>query len=114
MSQTLPPKIDDHFLVLAPGLTAEWFFQAGRAYYIRFRPVVLAELSPLRFVSSRRSVAVTAIARRDNAPAVRQALTQVFPRAYYDPIVYDFLEEMQQTLDGRATLGQRFGIPESP
>ena len=37
---------------------------------------------------------------------------KIFPRALHDPLVYDYVDEMKLTLDGRADLQQRFGVPE--
>ena len=54
----------------------------------------------------------TALVRRDMANQIADNVKKAAPRAFYDPLVYDFVDEMQMTLDGRADLMQRFGVPE--
>jgi len=106
------PAPDYHFLYLSPGMTGDWLFIAAYQYWQKFRPNVTASLLVIGSVAARRRVAVTALARRDTAPHVRDVLNTRFPTAILDLLVYDYLADMQATLDGRAALNQRFGFPE--
>jgi hypothetical protein len=105
---------DYHFLYIDPTLGPDWFFVAARRYWDRFRPTVVTSLDLIGYVPARRSIAITTLARRDLAAKVADDVKKNFPRAQHDPLVYDFVEEMKLTLDGRADLQQRFGVPEAP
>ena len=107
------PRFDYHFLYLSPGMSGDWLFIAARNYWLTFRPDVILTLDVVAFAPPRRQIAITALARRDTAQMVRDDITKRFPKAYYDPLVYDYLNDMQLTLDGRAALNQRFGKPDS-
>ena len=63
-------------------------------------------------IPRKHSVAITALCRRDMAKHIADTVKKAAPRAFYDPLVYDYVDEMQMTLDGRADLMQRFGVPE--
>ncbi|MHB8625787.1 MAG: hypothetical protein ACYDBJ_01465 [Aggregatilineales bacterium] len=110
---TPSPRFDYHFLYLGPGMSGDWLFVAARNYWLTFRPNVILTLDLIAFVPPRRRIAITSLARRDTAQTVRADLAKRFPKAYHDPLVYDYLDEMQLTLDGRAMLNQRFGKPDS-
>jgi hypothetical protein len=105
---------DYHFLYIDQALGPDWFFVAARRYWERFRPMVITNWDLVGYVPERRSIAITTLARRDMAQKLADDVKQKFPRARYDPLVYDYVEEMQITLDGRADLLQRFGVPETP
>ena len=107
------PRFDYHFLYLGPGMSGDWLFIAARNYWLTFRPDVILTLDLIAYVPPRRRIAITSLARRDTAKMVRDDITKRFPKAYYDPLVYDYLNDMQLTLDGRAALNQRFGKPDS-
>jgi hypothetical protein len=107
------PSFDIHFLYLGPGLSADWLFTAARRYWLRFGPIWIADLDLAALVPARRKIAITSLARRDTAKTVRDQIARFYPRAYHDPLVYDFMNEMQLTLDGRAEFNQRFGVPET-
>ena len=107
------PTVDYHFLYIDPALNADWLFTAARRYWERFRPIVVTSYDLITYLPAGRSFAITTLARRDFAKKLADDVRKNFPRAYHDPLVYDFVEEMQLTLDGRAALQQRFGIPEN-
>ncbi len=118
MPQLTPPAaFDVHFLLFAPGLNQAWFFRAARTYWITFRPVVYSmnvpdDLALVGYaVEKQKVVAVTLIMRRDTAFVVRSAFTSRYPAVFFDPLVYDAADDLALTLDGRARLGQRFGVP---
>jgi hypothetical protein len=104
---------DYHFLYIDPSLGADWFFIAARRYWERFRPIVVNSFDLIAYVPTHRSIAITTLARRDMAKKIADDVKKTFPRARHDPLVYDFVEEMKLTLDGRADLEQRFGVPEN-
>src|SRR5579859_3345982 len=108
-----PPRFDYYFLYLAPGMSGDWLFVAARSYWLTFRPNVILTLDIVAFAAPRRRVAITSLARRDTAQMIKADIAKRFPRAFHDPLVYDYLNEMQLTLDGRASLNQRFGKPDS-
>ncbi|MFN8374917.1 MAG: hypothetical protein U0694_18830 [Anaerolineae bacterium] len=105
---------DYHFMLVAPNLGAEWLFAGARLYWQTFRPTVISDFELLTLIPLRYSLAVTCIARRDIVDYYREQLTQVAPRALFDPVVYDYVEDLQLTLDGRAQLYQPFGVPVPP
>jgi hypothetical protein len=58
---------------------------------------------------------VTSIARSDTAPVIRQQIDSTLGnRIYHDALVYDFLEDLQLTLDVRAERNEPFGVPLDP
>lgn len=108
---TLP---DFHFLLVAPNLGPEWLFDAARAYWLRFRPTVVSDLALVALVPEPFTVSVTVLARRDRVNQYGVELAQLVPRALFDPVVYDFIQDAQTALDTRAMLNQPFGVPLIP
>jgi hypothetical protein len=101
-----------HFIYLDKSLSPDWIFIAARRYWEKFRPILIADLDVVALVPAGRTIAITSLSRRDMAPIVDNLIRQRFPRVRYDPLVYDVLEDLQLTLDGRVDYNQRFGIPE--
>lgn len=106
------PTPDYHFLYIDPTLGVDWLFVAARRYWECFRPLVITSFDLVSYVPPQRSIAITTLARRDLAKKVASDVKKNFPHAFHDPLVYDYVEEMKLTLDGRADLQQRFGVPE--
>ena len=102
-----------HFLYLSPGMSADWFFIAARSYWLHFQPNVISTLSVATFTPYRHRVAITSLSRRDTAQMVRAEIARVLPHAFHDPLVYDYLNEMQLSLDKRVAVDQRFGVPDA-
>jgi hypothetical protein len=100
---------DYHWLILAPGLQADWFFQAARRYWQTFRPTVLTEWETIRFLPNTKSLAVTVLARSDTIEYMTERIQMQWPNVMFDAVVFDNLTEMQAELDRRATYQQRFG-----
>ncbi len=112
--ENLPPrrKADFHFLLLAPALSGDYFFEGARLYWETFKVIVLYEVSIIDYIPRRYSVAITSIARSDTASIIRDLVANTFgERVYHDPLVYDFLEDLKLTLDARATRNEPFGVP---
>jgi hypothetical protein len=105
---------DYHFLYIDAALGANWFLVAARRYWVRFQPIVIDNLDLIGYAPPKSTVAITILARRDLAPKLIADVEKRFPRAMHDPLVYDTVEDMKLTLDGRADLQQRFGVPETP
>lgn len=105
-------RADYHILYVPPELSAEWLLVAARRYWLTFRPIVLSAPDLLALLPARATLNLTVIARRDFAAALLDDLGKRVPRARLDPLVYDSYHELQMTLDGRAALRQRFGVPE--
>jgi hypothetical protein len=100
---------DYHWLILAPGLQADWFFQAANRYWQTFRPTVLSDWDLIRTLPYSKTLAVTVLARSDTVDYMNKNVRDKWPNIYYDPIVFDTLEEMQAELDRRTTYLKRFG-----
>jgi hypothetical protein len=112
-----PPRqrADFHFLYIAPGVSIDYFFDGARQFWETFKVIVIHDLALIQYVPNRYSVAVTSIARSDTAPVVHQQIESTLgDRIYHDPLVYDFLEDLQLTLDVRAERNEPFGVPLDP
>jgi hypothetical protein len=108
---TLP---DYHFLLIAPNLGGEWFFDAARQYWARFRPTVISDLGFISLIPQPTTIAVTVLARRDTATQWGVSLAQTVPDALFDPIVQDSFDDAKLMLNSRAQLNQPFGVPLIP
>ena len=100
---------DYHWMVLAPGLQADWFFSAARKYWQTFRPTVLTDWRLIRDVPASKALAVTVLARTDTIDYLNKRIRDTWPNIYYDAVVYDSLDQMQAELDRRADALKRFG-----
>ena len=109
--QTRERLPDFHFLLIADNLGPEWFFDAAREYWERFRPTVISDLLMARLVSREFSMAVTAVVGRDRVAEFGVAMAQVIPAALYDPVVRDSFAETRDALTERARTNQPFGQP---
>jgi hypothetical protein len=111
----MPPSPDTlpnyHFLLIAPNLGAEWFFDAARLYWERFRPTVVSDLGLISLIPERYTVAITVIARIDTASQWGVSIAQVKPDALFDPVVENAFENLKRILDARAADNQPFGVP---
>jgi hypothetical protein len=110
-----PNRLPDyHFLVISPNLGSEWFFDAARAYWEKFRPIVVSDLELPRLMPGDKSVILTVVARKDTASRWGVSIAQVMPNALFDPIIQDFFEDMKRVLNERAATNQPFGVPLAP
>ena len=108
------PRFNYHFMYIDQTLDADWLFIASRRYWDAFRPMVIADLDLVGYIPAGRSIAITTLARRDMAPNIAAMIKKRYPTAYHDPLVYDDVDEMQLSLDGRADFQQPYGVPEEP
>lgn len=100
-----------HFLLIAPNLGAEWFFDAARQYWERYRPVVVSDLELARLLPFNFDIIITLISRKDSAP---QWGVLAASYAYFDPVVQDQFDTLKLTLQNRVALNQPFGVPLAP
>jgi len=102
---------DLHFLYIARNIPADWFFDAARAYWDRFRPTVISNFDLLSILPSDRTIIVTALVMRDSAAVAGVDLARSRPDVYFDAIVRDSFEEASITFAQRVGLNQPFGVP---
>lgn len=100
---------DYHFMILAPGLQAAWFFQAARRYWQRFQPIVTDNPEFLEYVPIDKTVAVTVLARPDTSGYVQEQVMSRRSNARLDMVVADDLPLMESILNARADAGLPFG-----
>ncbi len=98
-----------HFLMLAPGLQAEWLFGAAQRYWQRFHPIVIDDVELAGFVYGVHHVVFTVLARPDTAVYVQNQIQGRYPDARIDLIIKEEPEAMQQELNARAESGKAFG-----
>ena len=104
-----------HFLYLAPGLNLDYFFVGARNYWLAFDVMVVHDIWIARFVPFNATIGVTALAQSDTVDLVKDLVGAVLgDRAYLDLLVYDYLEDVQFTLDVRAERNEPFGVPLLP
>jgi len=102
---------DHHFLLIAPNLGSEWFFDAARKYWERYRPTVVSSTRFIGLVPPDKTVTVTVVARRDIEPDIARQMIVTAPNAYYDPVVFEAFDDAKAELNRRAEQGQPFGMP---
>jgi hypothetical protein len=118
MMDAMPPSPDTlpnyHFLLIAPNLGAEWFFDAARLYWEKFRPTVVNDLEFVKLIPPPLTVVITVLARRDTASQWGVTIAQAVPDALFDPVVQDNFDNAKSALNERASLNQPFGVPLTP
>lgn len=102
---------DYHFLLIASNLGGEYLFDASRAYWQAFQPIVIPDTQFLAILPTGRTISVTVVALRDTAPQFGVDIARVAPFAFFDPVVYDTLDETRAEMNRRAASNQPFGVP---
>ncbi|MCC6614605.1 MAG: hypothetical protein IT320_14080 [Anaerolineae bacterium] len=102
-------QADFHFIVLAPGLDAEWFFETMRAYWDRFRPIVTTDLSLIDYMPFEQSAAITIVSPPALMETLSRAASLPYPNAYLDPIEAVDLDEVARIFNDRVAVNRRFG-----
>jgi hypothetical protein len=102
---------DYHFLLIASNLGGEYLFDASRAYWESFQPVVIPDTRFLEILPTGRTITVTVVALRDTAAQIGVDIARAAPFAFYDPVVYDTLDETRAEMNRRAGSNQPFGVP---
>ncbi len=100
---------DYHFILLAPGLDPEWFFQAAEAYWLRFRPVLLDTPDLIALMPFDKSLAVTVVAPPGQAEMMSQQVRDRWPTIWYDPVVVEDSASLIAVFNQRVMNGRRFG-----
>lgn len=100
---------DYHFMILAPGLQAAWFFQAARRYWQRFQPIVTDNWGLLLYIPPEKNVAVTVLARSDTSAFAEEQILAQRSNVHLDMVVADELPLMESILNARAEAGLPFG-----
>lgn len=112
--QNSPPnsRADFHFLYIAPAASVDYFFTAALRYWQTYRPIVLHDIEVVQHVPRQYSIVITSLSRSDSAEFVRDQIETTYgQRVYHDALVYDFIEDMQLTLDMRAERNEPYGVP---
>jgi hypothetical protein len=100
---------DFHMILLAPGLSSEWFFDTARAYWNTFRPIVTTSVELIDLMPSTQSLAITVISPADLVETLRQAISGRYPNIWFDLLQADSLESVANTLNERVRVNRRFG-----
>ena len=53
--------------------------------------------------------AITVLARKDTIAYLNERIRDAWPNVFYDPVVFETLDQMKEELDRRATYQKRFG-----
>jgi hypothetical protein len=99
-----------HMVILAPGVEPEWFFEAGRAYWNTFRPIVTTAWNFISYIPYDRSLAVTLITPFDMAGSMVSII-----KGQYRNIVLDLIvagqdqEALANTLNARVWSNRPLG-----
>ncbi|MBE2196260.1 MAG: hypothetical protein IAE83_18955 [Anaerolinea sp.] len=100
---------DLHFVILAPGFQGDWFFEQGRAYYERFRPILLPSVDYLAYIPYERSVGVTLLTPPGMSEFMKAQISERYPYIWIDLLPIDQPEQVGQILNARAASGRKFG-----
>ena len=100
---------DYHFIILAPGIEPEWFFQAAEPYWLRFHPVLLEDAGYIANMPYDKSLAVTVVAAPDQVETMNQQVRDAWPNVWYDLIVAEQANVLVEVFNQRVASGRRFG-----
>jgi len=98
-----------HFMVLAPGIDKEWFFDIARVYWDRFKPTLMTVYDFINFLPKSSSLAVTVITTPDMVDLMNKQIAVRWPNIYMDLIVANTPNEVEDLLNSRVAAGRRFG-----
>lgn len=98
-----------HMVLLAPGLTPDWFFETAQPYWNTFRPIVTNRIDFIRFIPYTQSLAITVIATPDMVDTMSQMIQDQYPNVWFDLIVADNLNTVAEVFNNRVLVNQRFG-----
>lgn len=98
-----------HFIMLAPGIDEERFFQVGQHYWERFRPVLMTIPDFINFLPGDSSLAVTVITSPDLVDFMNERIVRRWPNVWMDNIVANSPREIEEILNSRVAVGRRFG-----
>jgi len=98
-----------HFMILAPGINEEWFFNIGRIYWDRFKPILMTVNDYINFLPKDTSLAATVITTPDLVDLMNQQLARRWENVYIDMIVAEEDRQIEELLNSRVAAGRRFG-----
>jgi len=105
----MPDEVDYHLLILAPGVEGVWLFQAARAYWLRFAPLVTDQVTLAAAAPAGTSLAVTVLTRPDTLDRDWLDLLTSVPGLRLDVVEAADLPSIEQILNQRVSTGLRFG-----
>jgi hypothetical protein len=100
---------DYHFVLIGPGISPDWFFARGRAYWERFRPSIVTDAAFIPNIPYKKSLGLTLLAAPGEAEKLAGALREKFPPVWVDVIPAQDGDGLAAVLDARAESGRRFG-----
>ncbi len=114
---TIPPpgpgpihgQADFHLIILASGLSSDWFFNTARSYWERFRPIVTTIPELIDLVPNSKSLAATVIAPPDLIGSMQSAIRDRFVYVYFDLIIADDFVRVEEVFARRVATNLRFG-----
>lgn len=98
-----------HAVLLAPGLEPGWFFEAARAYWNTFRPVVTTVWNFVEHIPYDRSLAVTVISPPDMVESMKQVIQEQYPNVVFDVLPITDTLGITETLNARVWANRRLG-----
>jgi hypothetical protein len=104
-----PERLDYHFLMIAPGVSPDWLFQAALRYWQSFRPGLLPQPEMLELMPDDKSVAVTLLATSRTVREAHRRIHEHWPDVYIDLAVGETQEAMRAEMERRVAQDQRFG-----
>lgn len=102
-------EIAHHWLVFAPGVDPEWFFEAGWRWWQEFRPTVAADWQQIALIPAGRSVALTLIAPSEQVEEITARVHTFRPDVIVDVVEADTFEDVRREFEWRAARGRRLG-----
>jgi hypothetical protein len=100
---------DYHFVMLAQGFNADWFFNGGSAYYEKFRPTVITNMEYIGNLPYQRSLGLTILATEDIAEYTKNQIAQRWGNVQIDLITVRTEERLAAILRQRVQQDKRFG-----
>ena len=100
---------DYHFVMLATGFNADWFFNAGQSYYDKFRPTVITNANYIGKLPYQRSLALTILATPDMGDYTQNQITQSWGNVQIDLITVTTEARLATILNQRVKTDKRFG-----
>jgi hypothetical protein len=99
-----------HFLMLAPGLTYDWFFSsvAARQYWMRFQPVLMTNIDFINFLPFSTSLAVTTVNQATDGDPLRDLISTTWRNVWIDSIMIDSPAALDEVFRIRVENGLRF------
>lgn len=100
---------DYHFVLLAAGFSADWYFNVGGEYTEKFRPTMSTDPSYIAYLPYAKSLVITVMATPDMSEATFQQVKQRWPNVMIDSITVQTEAQLQQELTRRLGIGMPYG-----